>query len=267
MVSMIDLSIIILNYKSKGLLKQCLKGINLLKLPFSYEIIVVDNNSQDSSVKMMGDYFPGIKIIASPENHGCAAGNNLGLKEAQGNYLMILNPDIAVFEGAIEKMVNFLKDNPKVGLVGPRLINPDGTRQASCFHFPSLFIPVYRRVPLGKISFIKKSLRHYMMLDANTEKNLPVDWVLGACMMAKKEAVDKVGLMDERFFMYFEDVDWCRRFWQAGFEVYYVYEAEMVHYHQRLSAESPGLKGIFSQATRVHINSWIKYIAKYLGAK
>lgn len=262
-----DLSIIILNYKSKGLLKQCLKGIGLLKLPFDYEIIVVDNNSNDSSVKMMKEFFPEIKLIVSPVNHGCAAGNNLGLKVAEARYIMILNPDIAVFEGAIDKMVDFLEKNPKVGLVGPRLISPDGSRQVSCFRFPSFLIPIYRRIPLGKLPYVKQSLRHYLMLDANTERNLSVDWILGACMLARKEAVDRVGLMDERFFMYFEDVDWCRRFWQAGYQVFYIYEAEMVHYHQRLSAENPGLKGIFSQPTRIHINSWVKYLAKYFGVK
>lgn len=262
-----DLSLVVLNYKSKGLLKQCLKGIGLLKLPFDYEIIVVDNNSQDSSIKMMKEFFSEINLIVSPVNHGCAAGNNLGLKVAQGRFIMILNPDIAVFEGAIEKMYDFLEKNSRVGLVGPRLTNPDGTRQVSCFRFPGVFIPIFRRIPLGRLPFVKNSLRHYLMLDTDTEKNLPVDWILGACMMARSEAIQKVGLMDERFFMYFEDVDWCRRFWQAGYQVYYIYEAEMVHYHQRLSAENPGLKGIFSQPTRIHINSWIKYLAKYLGAK
>lgn len=263
----IKLSIIILNYKTKGLLRQCIKGIELLKLKLPYEIIVVDNHSQDSSVKMMKEKFPHILCLESEENRGCAAGNNLGIKKARGEYIMILNPDIAIFEGVIEKLINFMDGNPAIGLAAPKLINPDGSRQISCYRFPRFMTPIYRRTPLGSLPWVKKHLRHYLMLDESFGPVKDVDWVLGACMLARKEAVDKVGLMDERFILYFEDVDWCRQFWQAGYRVCYLSEIEIVHYHQRLSAESPGLKGIFSQATRIHIASAVKYFAKYLGAK
>ena len=233
---MTDLSIIIVNYKSKGLLKQCVRGVKLLPLKLNYEIIVVDNNSQDSSVKMMKEFFPEVKLIASPENKGFAAGINLGLREARGKYIMTLNPDIAVFEGSIEKMYDYLEKHLEVAVLGPRLTSPDGTRQVSCYRFPRYLTPIYRRTPLGNLPFAKKSLRHYLMLDTDTAKIMPVDWILGACMFVRAEAIKKVGLMDERFFLYFEDVDWCRRFWQSGFKVMYFYESEMVHYHQRLSA-------------------------------
>jgi len=267
MVKMKDLSIIILNYKTKGLLRQCIKGIQLLNLKYDYEIIVVDNNSGDSSVKMMREDFPNIKCIVSKENRGCAAGNNLGIKESQGKYVMILNPDIAVFSGVIEKMIEFIDNHTDVGIVAPKLINPDGSRQISCFRFPSFIIPIYRRTPLGKLPFAKKKLREYLMLDYNFKEVNDVDWVLGACMLVRKSAIEKVGLMDERFLLYFEDVDWCRQFWEAGFRVCYLNNLEIVHYHQRLSAENPGLKGIFSKATRIHIASALKYFAKYWGSK
>ena len=105
------------------------------------------------------------------------------------------------------------------------------------------------------------------MMDWDHRSNQPVDWLLGACLMVRKSAISQVGLMDERFFLYFEDVDWCRRFWQNGYQIYYVADAEMIHYHQRLSAEYQGLRSLFSSLTRIHIASWLKYMAKYMGGK
>lgn len=262
-----DLSIIILNYKTRGLLKQCLRGVQLFDLNLDYEIIVVDNHSGDGTVEMMRGEFPHIKLITSPENNGFAAGVNLGIKEAIGNYLLLLNTDVAILDNAIRKMYDFMESYSQAGLAGPKLLNPDGSTQLSCYRFPSFFIPIYRRTPLGKLPFAKKNLRKYLMLDWNHKESRTVDWILGACMIVKKEAVNKVGLMDERFFLYFEDVDWCRRFWQNGYKVYYMAEVELVHYHKRESAENPGLKGVFSYPTRIHIASWLKYFAKYLGAK
>lgn len=262
-----DLSIIILNYKTRGLLKQCLRGVRLFDLNLDYEIIVVDNNSRDGTIEMMKQEFPEIKLIASPVNNGHAAGSNLGLKEAKGKYSLLLNTDIAILDNAIRKLYDFMETHPKAGLVGPKLLNPNGSIQLSCCQFPKFLIPIYRRTPLGKLWFAKKVLRKYLMLDFDHNQTRKVDWMLGACMMIKNEAMEKVGLMDERFFLYFEDVDWCRRFWQAGYDVYYFADVELVHYHRRESAENPGLKGVFSYPTRIHIASWLKYSAKYFGVK
>ncbi len=263
-----DLSIIILNYKSRGLLKQCLKGILALPKTLTYEIIVVDNHSNDGCDEMMQTDFPSVTYLASPVNGGFAAGNNLGIRRSTGNYILILNPDIAILGNAIEQMHQFMETNPRVGLCAPRLLNPDGSVQTSCRTFPSVLTILFRRSPLGRLPAARRQLRNFLMLDWNHTQNIPVDWVLGACMMVRRSAMERVGLMDERFFLYFEDVDWCRRFWDGGFPVYYLgASAELVHYHKRLSAESPGLSGIFSYATRVHIASGIRYFFKYYGAR
>jgi len=267
MAQEVVLSVIILNYKTKGLLKQCIKGIQLLNLKINFEIIVVDNHSKDSSVKMMREQFPEVKCIESKKNNGCAAGNNLGIKEARGKYIMILNPDIAIFKGVIEKLISFMENNQDVGIVAPKLINPDGSRQVSCYRFPRFMTPIYRRTPLGKLPSVKKKLRNYLMFDYDFKAVNNVDWVLGAFMLIRSSAIKRVGLMDERFLLYFEDVDWCRQFWENNFRVCYLNNIEVVHYHQRLSAENPGLRGIFSKATRIHIASAFKYFAKYWGAK
>lgn len=259
-----DLSIIILNYKSRGLLKQCLKGILQQHIELTYEIIVVDNYSHDGCDEMMRREFAQIQFIQSGANGGFAVGNNIGIRRSQGKYVLVLNPDIAVLSNAIERMYRFMEEHPKVGLCAPKLLNPDGTIQTSCRQFPSILTIALRRSPLGKLPWAKRALRRFLMLDWDHNDNRPVDWVLGACMMVRRSAMEKVGLMDERFFLYFEDVDWCRRFWHAGYPVMYLgAEAELVHYHQRLSAESHGLSGIFSYPTRVHITSGIKYFAKY----
>jgi len=260
-----DLSIIILNYKTRGLLKQCLKGIRLFNLPLKYEIIVVDNASNDGTAEMMKEEFKEVKFIQSEFNRGFSAGNNLGIKEARGKYLLLLNPDIAVLNNAIFKMYQFMEANPKIGLAGPKLLNPDGTIQMSVKRFPSFWAHLYRRTPLGKLPFARRVIREYLMMDWDHKDSRPVDWVLGGSMIVRREALDKVGLLDERFFLYFEDVDWCRRFWQAGWQVYYIAEAEMVHYYKRESAENPGLGGLFKFPTRAHIASGIKYFVKYLG--
>ncbi|OGY46286.1 MAG: hypothetical protein A2663_00275 [Candidatus Buchananbacteria bacterium RIFCSPHIGHO2_01_FULL_46_12] len=283
-----DLSIVILNYKTKGLLKQCLKGIVAAQPRLEYELIVVDNNSGDGSLEMVKEMFlppppvndlqpslplikplalPAIKTIQADYNGGFAFGNNLGIKIAAGRYVMILNPDIAVVSEALEKMTAYLDDNPSVGMIGPKLINPDGSVQYSCRRFPGKFIPFYRRTIFGKLPLTKKALDYYLMNDFDHQTSREVDWLFGACLILRKSFLEKTGLFDERFFMYFEDLDLGRRFWEAGFKVAYFADVEMVHYHQRLSAEREGILGLFSRGGRIHSASGIKYFAKYLGAK
>ncbi len=282
-----DLSIVILNYKQKGLVKQCIKGIVASRPNIDYELIVVDNDSNDDCLEMVKIIFkneilaekqqklpldnplkiPPILTIQAKSNDGFAAGNNLGIKAAKGKYIMIINPDIAVVPDALEKMIDFMDKDESIGMIGPKLINPDGSVQYSCRRFPNLFTPIYRRTIFGKLLFAKKYLVSYLMIDYDHESTVKVDWLFGACLLIRKSVLDKVGMFDERFFMYFEDLDLCRRFWSEGYKVIYFTEVEMVHYHQRLSAAKNGIWGIFSKGGRIHLASGIKYFAKYLGAK
>jgi GT2 family glycosyltransferase len=260
---MVDLSIIIVNYRSRGLVRTCLRGIAKAKIRYSYEVLVVDNASNDGCVEMIWREFPDVRVFAAESNRGLASGNNIGIRAANGRYLLIINPDIALFEGMVERLIDYLERNPNVALVAPKLINPDGTIQYSIYRFPTLLTPLLRRTFLANLPSAKKILRSYLMFDWDRNKSGPVDWVLGACMLVRREAYNVIGEMDERYFLYFEDVDWCRRFWAAGYEVHYVSEAQLVHYHRRLSAEIPGLSGIFTRATRIHITSWMRYLLKY----
>lgn len=282
-----DISIIVLNYKQKGLVKQCVKGIIAAQPNLDYEIIVVDNNSNDGTLEMIDTLFdeqtgfetqqilplpkdlkiPPIKTIQAGSNDGFGAGHNVGIKKSSGKYILVINPDVAVVPGALEQMFSFMEQDESVGMIAPRLINPDGSVQYSCRRFPKFLTPVYRRTFFGKFSFAKPFLSDYLMKDFNHKSNVEVDWLFGACLLIRKSVMDKVGVFDERFFMYFEDLDLCRRFWEANFKVVYFAQVEMVHYHQQFSAERRGFFGVFSKGARIHIASGIKYFAKYLGVK
>lgn len=261
----VDLSIVILNYKSKNMVKECLRGIKSVGINLNYEIIVVDNASGDGIGKMLKENFPDVKFIVSPENVGFAAGNNLGIKAANGRYVLIMNPDIAIFQGSVEALVKYMDTHPDVGLAGPKLLNPDGTVQYSVCRFPGRFTPLYRRTPLGRTEAGKREIARYLMKDWDHGEAREVDWMLGACLIVRRESLEKVGLFDERFFLYFEDTDWCRRFWEAGWKVAYAPESSMVHFHRRESAESSLLASLFKKTTQIHILSSIKYFLKYRG--
>lgn len=256
-----DLSIIILNYNQKNLLKQCLRNIKEANLNLDYEIIVVDNASTDGSRELLltlNTQNQKLKIILNKKNLGFTKGNNCGIVAAKGKYLLILNPDVIVLPGSIEKIYQFMEEHPQIAVVGPRLLNPDKTVQLSCRRFPNLMMPIYRRTLLGKLPWAKKSLAKYLMEDFDHLKNREVDWLLGACLMVRKEAIEKVGLMDERYFLFFQDIDWCRRFWLAGWQVFYLAEAKMFHFHQRPSAQK-----FFNRLTWIHILDGCKYFWRW----
>ena len=262
-----DLSVILLNYKTGGLVKQLLKNLFAKPLPLDYEVLVVDNNSRDGCLKMVQENFPSVITIQSSKNIGFGAGNNLALKKARGDFILFINPDVAIISEMIVKLFTFIKSRPEVGIVGPRLLNPDGSLQFSCFRFPTIFMPFYSRTILKKIPYVRKKLNRYRMVDFDHKETRPVDWIVGGCMMIRKQALDSYGFFDERYFMYFEDIDLCRTFWKNGVKVYYYPQAEMVHYHQRLSADEDFIKNFFNKTLYFHISSWIKYVRKYIGKK
>lgn len=264
---MVELSIIILNYKSKGLVRQCIKGLRACAPRVSHEIIVVDNHSEDGVEQILAERYPDVQFISSPINVGFGAGMNMGIQKAQGKYVMILNPDIVVFDGSVDALHEFMEAHPKVAIAGPKLLNPDKTVQLSCFRFHKLFTPLYRRTPMGKLPWATKQLSEFLMKNDAHDRNRPVEWLLGACMMIRKSVLEEIGRFDDRFFLYFEDTDLCRRAWEKGWFVYYVADAVMTHYHKRESAEYSGVGGLLSYPTRVHIASWMKYIMKYRGKK
>lgn len=259
------LSIVILNYKTKNLSKELLKNLLNLKLPFEYEIIVVDNASFDGLDIVVKNKFPTVKFIQSQKNGGFAYGNNLGISRATGKYVMICNPDLAILTNAFETMLEYMEKNEAVALAGPRLINADKSIQYSCTDFPDWHLPIYRRTMFSETKSGKIWLDKYLLRSFDHSQNFFVPALFAACLIVRRSAISKVGLLDERFFMYMEDLDWSRRFWQNGFKVAYIGEAEVIHLHRRQSAADNLPKSFFSRSARHHIVSFIKYLKKYKG--
>ncbi|OGM00618.1 hypothetical protein A2480_00600 [Candidatus Uhrbacteria bacterium RIFOXYC2_FULL_47_19] len=264
MVSLdMDVSIIILNYRSRGLVYQCIKTIRLYPSDCSYEIIVVDNGSGDGIGDFLAERFPEVRFIDAKANLGFAAGNNLGIRAAKGRYILIMNPDITVRPGSIDALVRFMDKHPDVGVAGPKLLRPNGKVDESCYRFHRWLTPIFRRTPLGRLQSGRTENDRYVMADFDRLESRNVDWLLGAVLIVRRSALDKVGLLDEGYFMYFEDTDWCRRFWQDGYQVVYFVDSIMVHCHERLSAQVLWLFGPFNLAARRHIRSAIYYFRKW----
>ena len=260
-----DLSIIIVNYNQKNFCNLCLQNIKKANIKLDYEIIIIDNASQDGSKNFLLKYQKvnhNIKIIFNNSNNGFAKANNQGIKLAQGKYILILNPDAIVSPNSIETLYQFMENHPEAGISGPKLLNPDKSIQYSCLRFPHWYTPALRRTFLNKLNIFQKKLDDYLMKDFDHKETRKVDWLLGAALMIRKSSLDKIGFFDERFFLYFEDVDLAQRMHQAKFKVYYVPQSIMYHFHQRLSAKSSSILSLFSKITRIHIASGLKYFTK-----
>lgn len=259
-----DLSIVILNYNNRRLIKELLVNLLELNLPWQHEIIVVDNASFDGVADLVKQ-FSGVRFIQSQINGGFSYGNNLGIKAAQGKYIMICNPDLAILSDGIKQLYDFMEERQEVALAGPRLINADKSIQPSCTRFPDWRLPLYRRTALGNTKRGQAWLDNYLMKDMNHLQNIYVPALFGACLLVRKSALEKVGLLDERYFMYMDDLDWSRRFWQNGFKVAYVGEAEIIHLHRRQSATENIFLTLINKSARHHIISFIKYLWKFRG--
>jgi len=218
-----------LNWNNRRDLVICLHSILNLGHDIALEVIVVDNDSEDDSVAAVEKCFPQVILIVNPRNLGFAAGNNVGIQASRSRYIMLLNTDTLVHEGALERIVRFLDEHPDAGIVGPKLLNSDGSLQYSCRHFPTLGAGFFRNTFLGRLFPQNRFARDYLMTDWDHSETRVVDWVSGACMAVRREMIEEVGLLDEGFFMYCEDVDWCYRAKQAGWKTYYYPGAVVTH--------------------------------------
>jgi len=223
----VDVSVIVVNWNTLDLLEQCLRSVYETVEDLALEVIVVDNSSSDGSPEMVRECFPRVRLVENRENVGFGRANNQGMAMADGRYSLLLNSDAALRPGALAAMVSFLDEHPQAGMVGGKLLNPDGTFQASFMDFPTLW---------GE--FLLLTTLHLLLRSSHFPSHTPegsqevreADWVSGACLMARREVVEQVGGFDEAYFMYSEEVDWCWRARQAGWRVYYVPQAEVVHW-------------------------------------
>lgn len=259
----VEVSIIIVNYKLRGLTRECIKDIDALSLPFSYEIIVVDNEGDRELESLLSKRFPHVSYIALPDNPGLSVANNVGVRAARGEFVLMLNPDITVCPGSIEKLKEVIVSDSKIGIVAPRLLNPDKTTQQSYYRFYNAMTPFYRRTFLGKTSRGRADLERVLMKDVDWKTLRDVEWILGASFMMRRSFWEEIGGMDERFKLYFEDVDLCKRVYDRGMAIRYIPDATMIHLHARESADTQWIRSLFNPVTRIHIKSAIQYFMKH----
>ncbi|HPN96325.1 MAG TPA: glycosyltransferase family 2 protein [Candidatus Moranbacteria bacterium] len=261
-----QLSIIITNYKNPELLKVCIDSIRKNLTLTDYEIIVADGSTEEDTRLMMKENFPEIIFLPFNDNVGFANLVRAGYKKSSGQYVLVMNGDMIIKKDSIESLMEYVKNNPDVGLVGPRLLNFNGSFQSSCFRFYTPLTIIYRRTPMGKMKFAQKHLDRFLMKDFDLKSIKEVDWLMGSALMGSRMAMEKVGPIDNRYKMYFEDVDWCRRFWEKGYKVIYYPKAEMYHYHGKGSAGKSLIKTLlFNKLAWWHISSAVKYFIKYAG--
>jgi len=249
-----DLSVVIATWNARELLKDCLRSIYEHTSRVEFEIIVVDNASTDSTLDMLAA-FPEVVVIENQINRGVAPARNQGLQVAMGRYILLLDADTTVTTGAFHILLNFMYANTKVGLAGPKLISPEGELQLTCRNLPTVFSKVLRRVPF---SFAQDLLREELLANWDHNSVREVDYVIGACQIIRREAVDEVGLLDDNIIYGPEDIDYCVRMWRKGWKVCYVPQATVVHREQRATKNR-----LFSRLTWLHLKGLVYYFIKY----
>jgi len=224
-----DVSIIIVSWNTRYILCDCVASIYAQTRDIKFEVIVIDNASTDGSAEMVTKEFPQALLIENSKNRGFAAANNQGIAIARGRYVLLLNSDTVVIDQAIDKTVSFADRNPRVAVVGCRVLNPDKTLQRTCFMFPSLLNMFLSSTYLYKLFPNSRFFGRESMTWWNRNDVREVDVVTGCYMLVRQKAIEQVGLMDERFFMYGEETDWCYRFKKAGWKVMFAPCAEIIH--------------------------------------
>jgi GT2 family glycosyltransferase len=261
----IDLSVIVVSYNTRELLRDCLTSVGPGCEGLSAEVFVVDNASSDGSADMVRKEFPQVRLVVNDSNLGFAAANNLGLERAKGRYIVLLNSDTQIRQAAMTTLVKFMDARPTAGYCGPRLLNADGSLQASARRFPTVLSAAFSMLGLDRRY---PHSRHALSLHSVSRSGnpFPADWLSGACLMVRSAAMAQVGLMDAGFFLYFEETDWCRRMACAGWEGWYVPQAEVLHLGGQ-SVPRGEAAGPFSGDHPVHwARSRRRYMRRYCGS-
>jgi GT2 family glycosyltransferase len=252
-----DISVIIVSWNTKGYLEECLQSLVDPPSARSLEIIVVDNDSTDGSPEMVEARFPQVKLIRSGENLGFAKANNLAIRASSGKYISLVNSDAKVLPGCLDRLADYLDQNPDVGNVGPRVLNPDISMQSTCRRFPGIWNNFCTATGLATAFRKNRFFSGEHMFFFPHDRVLEVDVLVGCFWMMRREAVNQVGLLDESFFMYGEDVDWCRRLWKAGWKAVFVPTGVAIHYRGGSSGSQPVRLAVAQQNSIFHY--WRKH--------
>ncbi len=252
-----DISVVIVGWNAKHYLGLCLDSLAEAPPRRSMEIFVVDNASTDGSAEMIEARFPHVKLIKSRKNLGFAKGNNVAIRQCQGRYIALVNPDVIVFPGCLDALADFLDQNPKVGDVGPRVFNPDMSQQSTCRRFPTIWNNLCSATGLASKFKNSRLFAGEHMFFFPHDRTLAVDVVVGCFNMVRREAFEAVGLLDEDLFMYGDDVDWCRRCWKAGWQVVFYPGARAIHDRGKTTAPFPVRFAVAQQRSVLHY--WKKH--------
>lgn len=254
-----DVSVVILSFNGIDYLRECLASLFEFTRGIEFEVIVVDNASTDGSPEMVEREFPLVRLIRRTSNAGFAVAANEGIRLSSGAAVMLLNSDTRLTGNALAPMAAYLRDHPDVAALGPRLIDPDGSLQYSCRRFPDFSVVLFNRYSLlTRLLPGNRFSTSYLMSDFDHQSIREVDWVSGAAVMLARHALDRIGLLDEAYFFYIEDVDFCQRAHRAGYKVVYFPQAELVHHIGKSSGGIPNRLVI-----ERHRSMW-HYYKKYL---
>ena len=250
-------SVVIVSWNARDFLAQCLNSLTAETCRYPMEIIVVDNASTDGSPECVERQFPQVRLIRNATNLGFAKANNIGIAQSRGRYLALINSDVKVLPNCLTRLVEYCEQHPEAGMAGPRVLGGDGKLQRSCRGFPTLWNMLCRALALDSLFpnsglFTGYALRHWQH-----DCLRPVDILSGCFWLIRKDALLRVGLLDESFFMYGEDMDWCRRFWENGWQVMFVPMAEAIHYGGGSSANAP--VRFYIEMQRADLQYWRKH--------
>lgn len=252
------LAVVVVTYESRGYLEPLLNSLLTEAGHLPLEVVVVDSHSSDGGPELVETRYPGTRVLRMHSNWGFAAACNVGANATRAGFVLFLNPDVVILPGSLASMVHYLQRQEDVGVLGCRLVNPDGSLQLSCREFYTWRSALLRRTPAGRLFPRHPELMRHLLLDFDHSSPREVDWVLGTCLMCRRRALDDVGGMDDRFFLYFEDVDLCYRMHRRGWKVLYYPGATMIHHHVRHSA-----KGWSRPAAWFHLRSLIRFHQKH----
>lgn len=228
---LLDVSIIIVNYKTRQLTLDCLASVYASQTSYHYEVIVIDNASHDSSVEAIRELYPDVQLIANQNNTGFAVANNQGLEVAKGRYILLLNSDTVVQPDTLHTMIYFMDRHPEMGASGCKVILPDGSLDKACKRgFPTPSASFYYAFGISRLFPDRPKFNQYQLGHLSPDDEYPVDCLVGAFMLVRRETIEQVGGLDETFFMYGEDIDWCYRIKEAGWGIFYYPRTYIVHY-------------------------------------
>jgi GT2 family glycosyltransferase len=261
-MSAVDITICIVTLQACDYLRDCLNSLNSDCSQYTREFIVADNHSEDGTVDMLRRDFPSVLVIENDENAGFAKPMNQAMRSSQGRFLLLLNPDTLIPPQAVDTLVKFLEEHPEAGICGPKVLNEDGTLQKPCKRgepTPLAVISYFTR--LDRLFPHQKLFGGYLLGYLDEDEINQVEGVSGSCMLIRREVIDKIGYLDERFFAYQEDADFCRRACQAGWKVYYVPTAKITHFGGRGGSRVQPVRAILAW----HF-SYLAYYRKHLAS-